>query len=125
MVTIKAISLTIGSLFQYTAAAKTSSLDSTAKALENVGNMFKKDAQLAKIMNAPALTASDKSQIVAEIQKNIGTQDKGDTVKNFLNTLAENNRLNVLEAVCENFQILMSAYKGEVELNITSAAVRR
>ena len=87
--------------------------------------MFKKDAQLAKIMNAPALTASDKSQIVAEIQKNIGTQDKGDTVKNFLNTLAENNRLNVLEAVCENFQILMSAYKGEVELNITSAAVRR
>jgi F-type H+-transporting ATPase subunit O len=44
-------------------------------------------------------------------------------VKNFLTTLAENNRLGALEGVCEKFGQLMSAHKGEVELIVTSAAV--
>lgn len=49
-------------------------------------------------------------------------QDKGNTLKNFLDTLAENNRLSVLEGVCEKFAVLMSAARGEVEMTITSAA---
>ena len=42
-------------------------------------------------------------------------------MKNFFGALAENNRLSVLEGVCEKFLVLMSAHKGEVELTITSA----
>jgi F-type H+-transporting ATPase subunit O len=37
--------------------------------------------------------------------------------------LAENNRLSVLEGVVEKFGLLMGAYRGEVELTVTSAAV--
>lgn len=86
--------------------------------------VFKRDTKLQAILNAPSLSASDKDQIIGELQKHMGgTPDKGDTVKNFLHTLADNNRLNVLEGVCEKFTQLMSAYKGEVELTITSAAV--
>ena len=48
-------------------------------------------------------------------------QDKNDTIKNFLSTLAENNRLSALEGVCEKFGTLMSAARGEVEMTITSA----
>jgi len=43
-------------------------------------------------------------------------------VKNFLSLLAEHNRLGALEPVCENFGKIMSAYRGEVELIVTSAA---
>ena len=86
--------------------------------------MFKKDPKLQVVLTAPMLSASDKQQIVAEIQKNIGVQDKGDTVKNFLTTLATNNRLSVLEGVCEKFTTLMGAHRGEVELTVVSAAVR-
>lgn len=43
-------------------------------------------------------------------------------MKNFLQTLAENNRLGLLEGVCEKFTQLMGAYRGEMELVITSAA---
>lgn len=43
-------------------------------------------------------------------------------MQNFLDTLAENNRLGVLEGVCEKFGALMSAQRGEVEMTITSAA---
>jgi len=63
-------------------------------------------------------------QIIAELEKHTGGADKGGTVKNFLLTLAENNRLGLLEGVCEQFSTLINAAKGELELVITSAAVR-
>jgi len=46
---------------------------------------------------------------------------EGSTVKNFLETLAENNRLNQLEGAADKFGELMSASRGEVELKVTSA----
>lgn len=73
-------------------------------------------------MSAPSFSAADKSQIMQELQKSMGVTDKDNTIKNFLQTLADNNRLSVLEGVCEKFGTLMSAARGEVEMTITSAA---
>ena len=53
----------------------------------------------------------------------MGGQDKADTVKNFLKTLADNNRLSLLQGVCEKFTTLMGAARGELDLTITSASV--
>jgi F-type H+-transporting ATPase subunit O len=107
----------------YTAAVKTDSLDSTAKGLENLAATFKRDVQLKTILEAPTLSTADKQQIIAEIQKSLNVQDKSNTIKNFLEALAENNRLNQLEGVAEKFGTLMSAARGEVELTVVSAAV--
>jgi len=106
----------------YTAAVKTGSLDSAAKALSSLQQVFKTDPKLTTILSAPTLTDKDKSQIISELEKHTGGTDKGGTVKNFLQALAEHNRLGLLEGVCEKFGILMSAAKGEMELTITSAA---
>lgn len=108
---------------QYTAAAKTSTLDSTARALSSLAEILRKDRKLPAILNAPRLTVSDKNQIVNELVKQTAGTDKGETVKNFLKTLAENNRLGLLEEVCEKFESLVSVHRGEVELLVTSAAV--
>jgi F-type H+-transporting ATPase subunit O len=43
------------------------------------------------------------------------------TVKSFLSTLAENNRLGLLPGVCDKFGELMSAARGELEMVVTSA----
>ena len=51
-----------------------------------------------------------------------GSGAGADTVKNFFSTLAENNRLGLLQEVCAGYAKLISAGKGEVELTITSAA---
>lgn len=76
-------------------------------------------------MLAPTLSPEDKSAIITELQKHTGAGgDKGNTVKNFLETLAENNRLGLLKGVCEKFGELMGAARGEVELTVTSASVR-
>ena len=69
------------------------------------------------------LSDTDRSQIVAELQKHTGDADKSGTVKNFLQALSENNRLGLLEGVCEKFGTLISAARGETELIVTSAAV--
>jgi F-type H+-transporting ATPase subunit O len=114
--------LTTSPTQQYTAAVKTSSLDPVAKSLENLLAIIKKDAKLVTILEAPALTPDDKAGIVAELAKHTGAADKDNIVKNFLSTLAENNRLGALEQVAENFAKLISAHKGEVELIVTSAA---
>ena len=92
--------------------------------MENLGAIFKKDTRLQSILQAPSLTAEDKSSIVSELQKHASISDKAaqETVKHFFATLSENNRLSVLEGVAEKFAVLMSAHKGEVELTITSAA---
>jgi F-type H+-transporting ATPase subunit O len=66
---------------------------------------------------------SDKQQIVAELQKHLGGQDKEGIVKNLLETLAANNRLGALEGVVAKFAQLISANRGEIELVVTSAAV--
>lgn len=94
-----------------------------AKALSSLNDVYHKDPKLATIMMAPTLSAEDKSAIVAELQKHTGGADKADTVKNFLDTLAENNRLSLLKGVCEKFGELMGAARGEVELTVTSASV--
>lgn len=112
-------------VYQYTAAAKTQgALEPTAKAMENLSAVFKRDPKLQVILQAPSLSPDDKTAIVAELQKHTGGQDKGDVVKNFLSLLAEHNRLGALEPITENFAKMMSAYRGEVELIVTSAAVR-
>ncbi|MCJ1246290.1 ATP synthase F0 subcomplex subunit OSCP atp5 [Trapelia coarctata] len=105
----------------YTAAAKTSSLESTSKALAALSEVFKKDPKLPVILTAPTLSPGDKTQIVQELQRHMGSVDKGDIVKNFLKTLAENNRLSILEGVCEKFGVLIGAARGEVDLTVTSA----
>jgi len=109
---------------QYTAAAKTSTLDPTARALDALLRAFKSDPHLATILRAPSLTPSDRSQIVEQLLKTseAGSDKAADTIKGFMKTLAENNRLSALEGVCEKFQTLMGAHRGEVELRVTSAA---
>ncbi|KAI9799277.1 MAG: ATP synthase F0 subcomplex subunit OSCP atp5 [Piccolia ochrophora] len=105
----------------YTAAAKSSALEPTAKALTAMSNVFKKDPKLPSILAAPTLTATDKSQIINELGKAMGSS-MTDTVRNFLKTLADNNRLGILEGVCEKFGELVSVWRGEVECVVTSAA---
>lgn len=79
-----------------------------------------KDAKLATILAAPTLTHHDKSLIIAELERSAGGV-QGETVKNFLRTLAENNRLSLLGGICAKFGELMSAARGEVEMTVTSA----
>lgn len=102
----------------YTAAAKSSTLDSTDKILTNLASLINKDAKLAAVMSSPTLDAQTKSALVAEVNKSVGG-DK--TIGNLLAILAENNRLGLVPGIVNQFATLMKAHRGEVEAVITSA----
>lgn len=53
----------------------------------------------------------------------MGNVEKGETLKGFMKTLADNNRLGILQGVCEKFAVLMGAAKGELEMVVQSASV--
>lgn len=73
------------------------------------------------ILATPTLSAGDKSQIIQELEKQAGAG--GETVKNLLRTLADNNRLSLLGGVVNKFGELIAASRGEVEMTVTSAQV--
>lgn len=107
---------------QWTASAKSSALDSTARNLESLNGMFKKDPKLQNVLSSPTLSGEDKQKILGELQKGV-SQDKDNIIKNLLATLSENNRLGVLRSVTEKYAELVSAHRGEIEMIVTSAAV--
>ena len=72
------------------------------------------------MLSAPALDAKTKSIVVQALSKAVLATK---ATENFLNVLAENNRLGLLPGVIEQFSKLMKAHRGEVEAVVTSAQV--
>lgn len=69
-------------------------------------------------MSNPALSSQDKKVVVDTLSRASKAEQ---TVSNFLNVLAENNRLSLLPAIADKFETLSNASKGIVEATITSA----
>lgn len=105
----------------YTAGVKMSNLEPISKAINTLNDAVAKDAKLDSILATPTLTTADKTAIIKELQKLAGPAGNQPAISNFLQALAENNRLNILKGVCEKFGLLMSAASGEVEMVVTSA----
>jgi F-type H+-transporting ATPase subunit O len=84
-----------------------------------LGALIEKDPKLVAVLKTPTLADADKKAIVDELVKQINAKDE--TVKNFLATLAENNRLGLIPGVVDKFSTIISAARGEVELTVTSA----
>jgi len=101
----------------YTAAAKASSLDAVERSLDQIRQELS-DPQLATFVANPTLTSGDKKAIVDSLTSK--TAEKS-LVKNFLVTLGDNNRLSHLQGIAVEFEKLMRATKGEVDVVITSA----
>ncbi|KAK6360389.1 ATP synthase F0 subcomplex subunit OSCP atp5 [Orbilia blumenaviensis] len=105
----------------YIASAKNSTLDTVDKSLKSLKTLLDKDPKLTSVISSPTLSASDKSSLVAEIQKAVPGASGDKNFKNLLEVLAENNRLGLLGGIAEKFGVLMGAHRGEVEATITSA----
>lgn len=104
----------------FIASSKESNLDSTSKSLFNLSNAVVNDAKVAKFINTPTLTLSDRKEIVNVLNNNIGNT-KNSNVTNLLEVLAENNRLSLIPKISENFKTLLDASNGIINCKIISA----
>ncbi|QGN15440.1 ATP synthase subunit 5 [Kluyveromyces marxianus] len=102
----------------FTAASKTTSIESAASSLNALKETVSKDAKLATILENPALSAEDRAVVADTLSKKINLDQ---SVQNLLKVLAENNRLSLLPDVTAQFSKLTDAYNGLIQATVTTA----
>ncbi|XP_013191410.1 ATP synthase subunit O, mitochondrial [Amyelois transitella] len=102
----------------YSAASKNKTLDTVEKELVKFQQSIKTDNKLKEFILNPTL----KRNLKAEALKTVATKTNlSPTTSNLLGLLAENGRLQKLEAVINAFKIMMAAHRGEVTCEVITA----
>ncbi len=102
----------------YSAASKQKSLEAVEKDLVNFQLNIKKDPKLRDFILNPTI----KRNVKAAALKDAATQVKFNPATGFLlEQLAENGRLNKLDAVINAYKLIMAANRGEVVCEVTTA----
>ncbi|XP_038214355.1 ATP synthase subunit O, mitochondrial [Zerene cesonia] len=102
----------------YSAASKTKALDAVEKELSHFQKSMKSDAKLKEFIMNPVLKRSIKADALKHVASKINMCA---TTSNLLGLLAENGRLNKLEAIINAFKIIMAAHRGEVTCHVVTA----
>ncbi|KAJ8077112.1 ATP synthase F0 subcomplex subunit OSCP atp5 [Marasmius tenuissimus] len=94
--------------------------------LANVVSAIKQNQEVNSFIRNPTLSAKDRSSGLSSLFSSLeGTGAKkapvSDITKNLLTVLSENGRLGETEGVIEGFNELVSQYKGELTVTVTSA----
>ncbi|CAD6197860.1 unnamed protein product [Caenorhabditis auriculariae] len=90
----------------YSAAHKQNKLDQVEKDLQNVRGIYKDNKKFQEFVLDPTLKARNKKSTVEAVASKIGL---GTETGNFLGLLAENGRLNKLEAVVSSFFVQVTS----------------
>ncbi|KAJ3226100.1 ATP synthase subunit O, mitochondrial [Clydaea vesicula] len=104
----------------YSAAQRQNSLTQVHQDLKSLQQKINADKQLKFVLETPIFGRDIKlKELKALLSK--GSYNK--LTGNFFNVLAENGRLDQVEKINHNFDLLISASKGEVTIIVTSAQV--
>lgn len=102
----------------YTAATKLKQLDAVENELNQVQAAIKKNPKLREAIVSPIINA----KLLETTLQGIGTAAKlSSATTNLLVLLAENRRLKKIDGVINAFRQIMSAHRGEVICEVTTA----
>uniref|UniRef100_A0A6M2DDT0 Oligomycin sensitivity conferral protein n=1 Tax=Xenopsylla cheopis TaxID=163159 RepID=A0A6M2DDT0_XENCH len=102
----------------YSGASKNKVLDTVEKDLVKIQNNLKTDVKLRDFISNPTYKRSIKSNALKEASSKL---QMAPATSNLLELLAENGRLNKLDGIINAYKIMMSAYRGEVPCEVTTA----
>ncbi|XP_026318995.1 ATP synthase subunit O, mitochondrial [Hyposmocoma kahamanoa] len=102
----------------YSAASKSKTLDTVEKELNSFKQSIKTDPKLKEFIINPTLKRSLKVDALKQVASKTNLCP---TTSNLLGLLAENGRLDKLEAVINAFKIMMAAHRGEVTCEVITA----
>lgn len=100
----------------YSAAAKQNQLETVEQELQKVKAVVQKDPKIRQFMENPVLSSESKKQGVEQLMAKYSP-----LTRNFFGVLAENRRLNETEKIADAYSELMSAYRGETTVVVTTA----
>ena len=102
----------------YSASYKNKTLETVDKDLQTVRSILKENKKFEDFVRDPTLKAQKKKSTIAEIGQRLSLSK--DT-NNLLALLADNGRLNKLDAIIGSFESIMRAHRGELFVQVTSA----
>jgi len=102
----------------YSAASKEKKLEVVEKDLKDIRALLKTDTRLAEFMINPTVKRNNKRDILV---KSLQKKSYSSLTVNLMGAMADNGRLNKVNAVFGAFGKLMSAHRGEVVSVVTTA----
>ncbi|GLK72999.1 F0F1 ATP synthase subunit delta [Ancylobacter dichloromethanicus] len=93
-------------------------VDAVQADLERFGAMIAESDDLKRLVRSPVFSSEEQEKAVAALLAKAGI---GGLAGNFFKTVAANRRLFTVEAIIRDFNLLVSAYKGEVTAEVTVA----
>lgn len=102
----------------YTAAAKQKQLESVEKEIDQIQQAIKQNTKLRDVIVSPIINR----KVLETTLKEFSTAAKlSSCTGNFLVLLAENGRLKKINGITSAFKKIMSAHRGEVVCEVTTA----
>ncbi|MGE0251206.1 MAG: F0F1 ATP synthase subunit delta [Dongiaceae bacterium] len=105
-----------GALFELASAENM--VEPTSKSLQQLAHLVEQEQDLAEIIANPALGREAQTGIMQEIGKKLNVSK---LVGNFLGTLGQARRLNLLGAIAKQFSQMAESRAGIVTANVTTA----
>ncbi|CAH1224876.1 ATP5O [Branchiostoma lanceolatum] len=102
----------------YSAASKEKKLDAVEKDLNALQGVIDGNTNLQDLLKNPIITRAEKKSVVLDVLKE---QKASPLVTNLVDLLGDNNRLGVVSGVAKTFSDIMSAHRGEVICEVTTA----
>ncbi|KAF5295971.1 hypothetical protein FQA39_LY12743 [Lamprigera yunnana] len=102
----------------YSAASKLNALEAAEKDLIKFESSMKSDVKLREFIANPTIKRQAKAEAIKAIVSKVAMNQQ---TGNLLQALAENGRLNKIEQVISSFKLIMSAHRGEVICEVTTA----
>jgi len=106
--------------YQAALAKSPATLTKVQGELTAISNTVKSNSELASFLKNPTLSHADRSAGLPAVYAAAG-KDVTDITKGLFEVLSENGRLGETEGVIEDFSSLVSKYRGELEVVVTSA----
>jgi len=102
----------------YSAASKQKKLEAVETEMKNLQSLWEKDGQLRDFMCNPVVTRQEKKTAFDFVAKK---QNYGDLTKNLFGAVAEHGRYDKFDEILKSFALVMSAHRGEVQCEVTTA----
>jgi len=109
-----------GALFSAASKGNSKALSQVETDVKALKTLIRDNKTVAAFITNPTLGTAEKAAGMKDVLSKLGN-NTSDLTKNFLAVLAENGRLYETDKVVEGFEQIMSAYRGELQITITSA----
>lgn len=99
-------------------AKEANALDSVEQELSALGDLIAANADLGRVVSSPAYSRDDQGRALAAV---LGKLNASELTRKFVGLMAAKGRLHLLPGAVQGFKALLSAHRGEVEAEVSTA----